>query len=69
MAIEDYETKKVEVAGQIVCELIRKDILPTELRQPGGMVVGKLAEVLGGMYQIIWQAIDRAPKAKTQIKH
>ena len=62
---EEYATKKVEVAGQIVCELIRKDILPTELRK-GGMPVAKLAEILGGLYQIIWKAIDTAPKAKTQ---
>ena len=63
---EEYVTKQVEVAGQIVCELIRKDILPANVREAGGMPVEKLAEVLGKLYQGIWQAINSAPKAKTQ---
>ena len=62
---EDYIVKQVEVAGQILCELIRKDILPAELRK-GGLTVGDLTEVLGVLYQGIWQAIASAPKAKTQ---
>ncbi len=60
---EDFISMKVEVAGQIVCELIKKDVLPSEMRE-GGMPVGKLAEVLGALYQGIWQAIDSAPKSK-----
>ncbi len=63
---EDYMAKKVEVAGQIICELIRMDVLPTELRTGGGMPASQLADLLGEMYQRIWQAIDSAPKAKTQ---
>ncbi len=62
---EEYLTKQVEVAGQIVCELIRKDILPTELRK-GGMTVDDLVGVLGVLYKGIWQAIASAPKAKNQ---
>jgi len=61
---EDYSSTKVEVAGQIICELIRKDILPTELRTGGGMPAAKLAELLGEMYQIIWKAISTAPTSK-----
>ena len=60
---DEYVTKKVEVAGQIVCELIRKDILPAELRE-GGMPADKLAGILGKLYQIIWKAIDTAPKSE-----
>ncbi|MBA7615900.1 hypothetical protein ES703_23189 [subsurface metagenome] len=63
---EDYTSTKVAVAGQIICELIRKDILPIELRKAGGMKASELADLLGGMYQRIWQAISNAPKAKTQ---
>ncbi len=60
---EEYAAKKVEVAGLIVCELIRRGILPTELTE-GGMTVSRLAERLGVLYQGIWQAIDTAPKSK-----
>ena len=59
---EEFSTKKIEVAGQIVCELIRKDILPAQLRQ-GQMQAGELAGVLGAIYQTIWKAIDSAPKS------
>jgi len=59
MAFE-VATKKVEVAGQIVCELIRKDILPASVRQEDGMPVNQLAKVLGTLYQGIWKAIDKA---------
>jgi len=45
---EEYIAKQVEVAGQILCELIRKGIVPTELRRPGGMKARDLAELLGG---------------------
>ncbi|GAH89217.1 unnamed protein product [marine sediment metagenome] len=61
---EEYATKKVEVAGQILCELIRKDIIPAELKR--GMGASDFAEVYGLIYQGIWQAIDSAPKAKTK---
>jgi len=57
---KELETKKVEVAGQIVCELIRKDVLPTESRKGRGMKAADLAEVLGVLYQRIWKAIDCA---------
>lgn len=58
---EELAAKQVEVAGQIICELIKKDILPSELRKPGGMSAADFAEILGRIYQIIWKAIYTAP--------
>ncbi len=63
---EEYETKKVEVAGQIICELIRQKILPGELSRGGTMPVDQAAGAIGRLYQGIWQAIDKAPKAKAE---
>ncbi len=61
---EEYATKQVEVAGQIICELIRKDILPTEFSTAEGRSASKMADILGEMYQIIWKAIYTAPQSK-----
>lgn len=60
---QDYPSTQVEVAGQIICELIKKDILPQELRTREGISAGKLAGIMGRMYQIIWQDIYAAPTA------
>ena len=61
---DEYAAKQVEVAGQIICELIRHDVLPAEVREEGGMPAAQLAEVLGVMYQIIWKAIYTAPTSE-----
>ncbi len=59
---DEFIAKKVEVAGQIICELIRKGILPTELER--NVPATELAELLGKMYQIIWKATYTAPESK-----
>ena len=61
---DEYGTKQVEVAGQIICELIRKDILPAELRTGKPIPASELAGVLGEMYQIIRKAIYTALESK-----
>ncbi len=61
---EEYIAKQVEVTGQIICELIRKDILPKDLTKGGTMTVAELASVLGVLYQGIWKAIDAAPRLR-----
>ena len=57
----ELAAKKVEVAGLIICELIRKDVLPLGLTKRGGMSIDKVALTLGTLYQSIWQFIDSTP--------
>ncbi len=63
---DDLAVKKIEVAGQIVCQLVNKDVLPLGIYKRGGMPIDKVAATIGSLYQSIWQAIDSAQSVPPQ---
>jgi hypothetical protein len=58
---DEMTLKKMEITGQIVCELIRKDVLPQGITKHGGMSIEKVAVTLGTLYQSLWRYIDEVP--------
>ena len=58
---DELTLKKMEITGQIVCQLIEKDVLPLGLTKHGGMSIEKVAVTLGTLYQSIWRYINEVP--------
>jgi len=58
---DELTLKKLEITGQIICQLIEKDVLPLGLTKRGGLSIDEVTVTLGTLFQRLWRYIDEVP--------